>query len=117
MPSAIKNLKITDWIMIGGCLVSVGIFYNRTDSLESCVKKLEDKIETINTQMDVKDEKDRQYAYNQTYSLRQKFERSQEEAKQFREEFIEMKVEFREFNKNQEKLYALLSKINDKMEK
>ncbi len=117
MPSAIRNLKITDWIMVAGCLISVGVFYNRSETLEESVGKLEEKLEYISTQMDIKDEKDRQYAYNQTYALRQKFEREQDETKQFREEFIEMKVEFREFNKNQEKLYSLLKQINDKMGK
>jgi len=117
MPSAIRNLKITDWIMVAGCLISVGVFYNRSETLEASVKKLESKIEDMSLQIDLKDEKDRQYAYNQTYSLRQKFEREQEETRSFREEFIEMKVEFKAFNSNQEKLYNLLQEINKKMEK
>ena len=114
MGEALKKMKPSEWIMIAGCLISVGIFYNRTDNIEKNQHTLDIKIDELVHQVDIKDEKDRQYAYNQSYANRQKIEQIARENKQWREEFIEVKVELQSFGKEQEKQTKLLEALISK---
>jgi len=114
MGEALKKMKPSEWIMIAGCLISVGIFYNRTDNIEKNQQTLDIKIGELVQQVDLEDEKDRQYAYNQSYANRQKIEQIARENKQWREEFIEVKVELQSFGKEQEKQTKLLEALISK---
>ena len=111
MGEAIKKVKFSEWVMVVGCIFSVGIFYNRTDTIEKNQVKCENEIKTLVEQIDVKDEKDRQYAYNQAYANRQKIERMATENKQWREEFIEVKVELRGVREGQKEQTRLLQQL------
>jgi len=111
MGEGLRRMKPSEWIMIAGCLVSVGIFYNRTDTIEKNQINLEKKINELVKQVDLKDEKDRQYAYNQSYANRQKIEQIAQENKQWREEFIAVKIELKNFSKEQEKQTKLLESL------
>jgi hypothetical protein len=117
MGEALKKIKPSEWIMIAGCLISVGIFYNRTDNIEKNQYTLDIKIDELVHQVDIKDEKDRQYAYNQSYANRQKIEQMAQENRRWREEFIQVKVELKNFGREQEKQTKLLEALINKRER